>query len=82
VGNVPEHWIRAVMRLESAGDMRPPSRKGAMGLTQIMPETWTELCARHNLDTDPYDPHDNILAGAACLREMHDSHGTPGFLAA
>jgi soluble lytic murein transglycosylase-like protein len=79
---VPEHWIRAVMRVESAGDIRARSRKGAMGLTQIMPETWTELRARYNLGTDPYDPHDNILAGAAYLREMHDRYGAPGFLAA
>jgi Transglycosylase SLT domain len=79
---VPEHWIRAVMRVESAGDKRARSRKGAMGLTQIMPETWIELRARYNLGTDPYDPHDNILAGAAYLREMHDRYGAPGFLAA
>ncbi|SHJ95748.1 Soluble lytic murein transglycosylase [Bradyrhizobium lablabi] len=79
---IPEHWIRAVMRVESAGDIRARSRKGAMGLTQIMPETWIELRARYNLGTDPYDPHDNILAGAAYLREMHDRYGTPGFLAA
>ncbi|KJC56176.1 hypothetical protein UP10_36920 [Bradyrhizobium sp. LTSPM299] len=79
---VPEHWIRAVMRVESAGDIRARSRKGAMGLTQIMPETWTELRARYNLGTDPYDPRDNILAGAAYLREMYDRYGAPGFLAA
>jgi soluble lytic murein transglycosylase-like protein len=79
---VPEHWIHAVMRVESAGDMRARSRKGAMGLTQIMPETWTELRARYNLGIDPYDPHDNILAGAAYLREMFDRYGAPGFLAA
>jgi len=79
---VPEHWIRAVMRVESAGDIRARSRKGAMGLTQIMPETWIELRARYNLGADPYDPHDNILAGAAYLREMHDRYGAPGFLAA
>lgn len=36
---VPEHWIRSVMRVESAGDPRARSRKGAMGLMQIMPQT-------------------------------------------
>jgi hypothetical protein len=79
---VPEHWIRSVMRVESAGEVRARSRKGAMGLTQIMPETWTELRTRYNLGTDPYDPRDNILAGAAYLREMYDRYGAPGFLAA
>jgi hypothetical protein len=31
---------------------------------------------------DPCDPHNNILAGAAYLREMLDRYGAPGFLAA
>ena len=58
------------------------SPKGAMGLMQIMPSTWTELRAKHRLGANPYDPHDNILAGAAFLRELHDRYGSPGFLAA
>ena len=79
---VPEHWIRAVMRVESAGDMRAISSAGAMGLMQIMPATWAELRAQYGLGNDPYDPRDNIMAGAAYLREMHDRYGSPGFLAA
>jgi len=79
---VPEIWIRAVMRVESRGDIRATSPKGAMGLMQIMPPTWAELRARYGLGSDPYDPRDNILAGAAYLRELHDRYGAPGFLAA
>jgi soluble lytic murein transglycosylase-like protein len=79
---VPEHWIRAVMRVESSAKPRSRSRKGAMGLMQIMPKTWAELRARHGLGVDPYDPHDNILAGAAYIRELSDRYGAPGFLAA
>ena len=79
---IPELWIRAVMRVESRGDVRAVSPKGAMGLMQIMPATWAEMRARYALGADPYDPRDNILAGAAYLREMHDRYGTPGFLAA
>jgi hypothetical protein len=79
---VPEHWIRAVMHVESGGKQRTRSSKGAMGLMQIMPKTWTDLRARHGLGADPYDPHDNILAGAAYIRELHDRYGAPGFLAA
>ncbi|HVZ07924.1 lytic transglycosylase domain-containing protein [Rhodopila sp.] len=79
---VPVPWIRAVMGAESAGDPRAVSRKGAMGLMQVMPDTWSELRARYGLGRDPFDPHDNILAGAAYLREMHDRYGSPGFLAA
>jgi hypothetical protein len=55
---------------------------GAMGLMQIMPDTWADLRPRHGLGVDPFDPHDNILAGVAYLRKMHDRWRSPGFLAA
>jgi hypothetical protein len=79
---IPASWIRAVMQAESGGDVRAVSPKGAMGLMQIMPETWATLRLRYGLGTDPFDPHDNIIAGAAYLRELHDRYGSPGFLAA
>jgi hypothetical protein len=79
---VPEHWIRSVMRVESAGELRARSRKGAMGLMQLMPQTWSDLRARYNFGADPYDPRENILAGAAYIRELYQRFGTPGFLAA
>jgi len=79
---VPAAWIRAVMDAESAGDVHAVSRKGAIGLMQIMPDTWSELRMRYGLGRDPFDPRDNILAGAAYLREMYDRYGSPGFLAA
>lgn len=80
--DMPEHWIRAVMRVESGGDTRIVSPKGALGLMQIMPATWSELRARHRLGDDPFNPHDNIIAGTAYLREMRDRYGMPGALAA
>ena len=79
---IPASWIRAVMQVESAGDVRSVSPKGAMGLMQIMPETWADLRIRYGLGADPFDAHDNIFAGAAYLRELHDRYGEPGFLAA
>ncbi|MFG1342903.1 transglycosylase SLT domain-containing protein [Xanthobacter autotrophicus] len=79
---IPAAWIRAVMRAESAVDATAVSPKGAMGLMQIMPETWAELRLRHRLGDDPFDPRDNILAGAAYLRELNDRYGAPGLLAA
>jgi soluble lytic murein transglycosylase-like protein len=79
---IPVAWIRAVMRVESANDVRAVSAKGAMGLMQIMPDTWAELRARHRLGTDAFDPRDNILAGTAYLRELYDKYGSPGFLSA
>jgi len=79
---IPAQWIDAVMRAESFGEASITSPKGAMGLMQIMPRTWAELRARYSLGANPYDPHDNILAGAAYLRELHDRYGPDGFLAA
>ncbi|KRQ17323.1 hypothetical protein AOQ71_02845 [Bradyrhizobium manausense] len=79
---IPVDWIRAVMRIESGGDRRAVSPKGALGLMQLMPKTWTEMRVRYGLGHDPFDPHDNIFAGAAFLRELHDRYGSPGFLAA
>lgn len=73
---VPAAWIRAVMRVESAHDIRAFSSAGAMGLMQVMPETWLELSARYGLGADPFDPRGNIFAGAAYLREMYDRYGS------
>ena len=72
---IPEAWIWAVMRVESGGNSRAVSRAGAMGLMQIMPATWTDLRARYGLGADPFDVRDNIMAGAAYLRAMHDRYG-------
>ncbi len=79
---IPSAWIRSVLSIESAGDAQARSPKGAIGLMQIMPATWAELRKRYNLGSDPYDPHDNILAGAAYLRELLDRYGSPGVFAA
>ena len=72
---LPEAWIWAVMRVESNRDARAVSSAGARGLMQIMPATWTGLRARYRFGRDPFDPRDNIMAGAAYLREMHDRYG-------
>jgi len=87
--DLPESWIRAVMHQESGGHLFQhggeliTSNAGAMGLMQVMPGTYDELRSRYpELGDDPFDPHDNIMAGAAYLREMYDIYGSPGFLAA
>jgi Transglycosylase SLT domain len=79
---IPERLLRAVMHVESVGDVHALSSKGAMGLMQIMPATWEELRVKHRLGENPYQPRDNILAGAAYLRELLDRFGRNGFLAA
>jgi Transglycosylase SLT domain len=80
--NIPPSWIRAVMKAESSNNVRALSPKGAMGLMQIMPETWATLRWRYHLGGDPYDVRDNILGGTALLRELYDRFGAGGFLAA
>jgi hypothetical protein len=79
---VPEQWVRAVMHQESDGQEQAVSPVGAMGLMQVMPDTYEGLRMRYGLGGDPYDPHNNILAGTAYIREMYDRFGAPGFLAA
>ncbi|HET6184780.1 MAG TPA: lytic transglycosylase domain-containing protein [Acetobacteraceae bacterium] len=79
---VPEEWVRAVMRQESGGRDDAVSSAGAIGLMQVMPDTYAMLRARYGLGDDPYEPHDNIMAGTAYIRELYDQYGAPGFLAA
>lgn len=80
--DVPERWVREVMRQESGGRVNATSPVGAMGLMQVMPGTYRELQRRHALGDDPYHPYDSIMAGTAYLRQMYDLYGSPAFLAA
>lgn len=71
------------MAIESNGDRIALSPKGTISLRQVLPATWDELRARHNRGNDLWQPRDNIPAGAAHLREMHDRYGSAaGMLAA
>lgn len=84
---LPEAWVSAVIKQESGGRLtlngRPiTSKAGAMGLMQIMPKTYSNLRRRYDLGADPHAPRDNILAGAAYLRQMYMRYGYPGMFAA
>jgi hypothetical protein len=79
--SIPEQWIRAVMQQESGGEEQAVSPVGAMGLMQVMPDTYAGLRERYVLGDDPFEPHNNILAGSAYIREMYERFGSPGFLA-
>ncbi len=85
---VPREWIIEVMRQESAGrtvlegDLPITSIKGAMGLMQVMPETYNDMRADHGLGADAYDPRNSVLAGTAYLRFLHRKYGYPALFAA
>jgi soluble lytic murein transglycosylase-like protein len=59
--------VRAVIQVESAYNQRARSKKGAMGLMQLMPAT-----ARMYSVKDPYDPASNIEAGIKHLKSLID----------
>lgn len=61
--------IRSVMQTESAFNPIAVSRAGAMGLMQLMPELAEEFGV-----TDPFDPEQNIMAGARYLRQLLSMH--------
>jgi len=85
---IPPDWIRAVMRQESGGrtmigENRPiVSDAGAMGVMQVMPGTYTEMAAQYGLGADPFNPRDNIYAGAGYLKWLHAKYGYPAMFAA
>lgn len=86
--HVPAAWLVAVMRQESGGrtmmaeGRKLVSRRGAVGLMQLMPGTYDEMRAQYRLGADPFDPHDNIFAAAAYLRWLHARYGFPAMFAA
>jgi hypothetical protein len=85
---VPAAWIRVVMQRESGGrtilaEGQPiVSSAGAMGIMQMMPDTYSEMAAQYGLGRDPFDPHDNIFAAAGYLRWLHGKYGYPAMFAA
>ena len=71
--DLPESWIRAVMSRESGGrtmmaeGVPIASSVGAVGIMQLMPETYNDMRAAYKLGDNPADPHDSVVAGAAYL---------------
>jgi len=85
---VPQTWIRAVMHIESGGrtmlgEHQPiTSSAGAMGLMQLLPSTYEDMRRQYRLGPNPYDPRDNILAGAAYLHLLRSKYPYPTMFAA
>lgn len=80
--DLPQNWIKALIKAESGGDANAVSVKGALGLMQLMPDTWTEMRDRYGIEGDVLDPAANIMAGSAYLAEMRHRFGYPGLFAA
>jgi len=63
--NVNPELVRAVIKAESNGNPQAVSRKGALGLMQLMPSTAMELGVK-----DVFSPQDNLDAGVRYLRSL------------
>lgn len=67
--NVPVSLLTGIGMQESCFRADAVSKSGAMGIMQLMPATVEEFgCA------DPYDPRENIMAGAKCISSLLDKY--------
>lgn len=62
--------LKAIIKAESDFDPKAVSKKGAMGLMQIMPANFKLLGLK-----DPFDPTQNINAGARYFKQLYDRFG-------
>jgi len=86
--HLPAKWIRTVIQMESGGrtmlkaDKPITSPVGSVGLMQLMPGTYDQMRRQNKLGANPFNPHDNIMAGAAYLSWLHHRYGYPAMFVA
>lgn len=63
--NISFHLLKALIHVESYFNPNAISKKGALGLMQLMPENLSTLNVSH-----PFDPRENVMGGASYLKNM------------